>query len=88
MSYCFRSLSEIQMIVRVTGFNSKLSKANKSYQLFPKAFEINTFRIPNEHRCKNRCADLFLHAFYALSSLNLFHRLFFQSFFYFPKAKL
>lgn len=76
MSYCFRSLSEIQMIARVTGFNPKLSKVNKTYQLFPKGSEINTFRIPNEHRYKNRSADLFLHAFYALSSLNFFHRLF------------
>lgn len=76
MSYCFRSLSEIQMIARVTGFNPKLSKVNKTYQLFPKDFEINTFCIPNEHGYNNRCADLFLHAFYALSSLNLFHRLF------------
>lgn len=63
MSYCFRSLSEIQMIARVTGFNPKLSKVNKTYQLFPKGSEINTFRIPNEHRYKNRCADLFFTCF-------------------------
>lgn len=69
MSYCFRSLSEIQMIARVTGFNSKLSKVNKSYEVFPKAFEINIFCIPNEHGYKNRCADLFFTCFLCIEFL-------------------
>lgn len=66
---CFKSLSEIQMIARVTGFHSKLSKVNKSYQVFPKAFKINTFCIPNEYGYKNRCSDLFFTCFLCIELL-------------------